>query len=79
MFKEVFRQFLETWCSFENQPAPLLKKSDADQFVWRASQKFKPTQIKYFCVRKNILAWVRFKFLGNQVFIRGSANRIWLG
>ena len=53
----------------------------------RTSQKFKPNPNEIFLRSKNILAWVRFKFLGNQAFNRGcgglpplgSANRIWLG
>ena len=55
--------------------------------TWRTSQKFKPNPNEIFLRSKNILAWVRFKFLDNQAFIRrcgglpplGSVNRIWLG
>ena len=61
--------------------------SKRESYPWRTSQKFKPNPNEIFLRSKNILAWVRFEFLGNQAFIRGcgglpplgSANRIWLG
>ena len=33
--------------------------------------KFKPNPNEIFLQCKNIMAWVRFEFLGNQAFIRG--------
>ena len=59
--------------------------SKRESYPWRTSQKFKPNPNEIFLGSKNILAWVRFEFLGNQAFIRGcgglpllgSANRIW--
>ena len=40
----------------------------------RTSQKFKPNPNEIFLRSKNILAWVRFEFLGNQAFIRGCGG-----
>ena len=40
----------------------------------RTCQKFKPNPNEIFLRSKNILAWVRFEFLGNQAFIRGCGG-----
>ena len=40
----------------------------------RTSQKFKPNPNEIFLLSKNILAWVRFEFLGNQAFTRGCGG-----
>ena len=42
--------------------------------LWRTSQKFKPNPNEIFLRSKNILAWVRFEFLGNQAFTRGCGG-----
>ena len=63
------------------------KSRKREPYPWRTSQKFKPNPNEIFLRSKNIFAWVRFKFLGNQAFLRGcgglpplgSASRIWLG
>ena len=46
----------------------------------RPSQKFKPNPNEIFLRSKNILAWVRFEFLGNQAFIRGCRGEapVWV-
>ena len=91
----LFLLFLICSLLFDLSSTGLIKKrgtqcfisSKRESYPWRTSQKFKPNPNEIFLRSKNILAWVRFEFLGNQAFIRGcggllplgSANRIWLG
>ena len=91
----LFLLFLICSLLFDLSSTGLIKKrgtqcfisSKRESYPWRTSQKFKPNPNEIFLRSKNILAWVRFEFLGNQALIRGcgglpplgSANRIWLG
>jgi hypothetical protein len=91
----LFLLFLICSLLFDLSTTGVIKKRGTKCFIsskrksypWHTSQKFKPNPNEIFLRSKNILAWVRFKFLGNQAFLRGcgglpplgSANRIWLG
>ena len=79
----LFLLFLICSLLFDLSSTGLIKKrgtqcfisSKRESYPWRTSQKFKPNPNEIFLRSKNILAWVRFKFLGNQAFLRGCGGR----